>query len=152
MQPITLYAHAKVYRAFFIIWGGLAAVAVGMTFVHSSFLEFAIVFSIVLMASLLWLRSFKVTLSNDGISKSTMFRQPHWIAWSAIHNAEIRMGYSGSYELRDALRAPYRLVIEPHWSASSSPIVINLKLLSQEDADRLVQMLNSKLPGGKLRA
>lgn len=151
MQSITLSAQSKVYKVVFVILGGLTAVAVGMIFVHPSFLKFAAVFLCVLVLSLLWLRAFKVIISDNGISKNTLFERPSMITWSAIRDAQIRVGYSGRYEFRDSLRSPYRLVIEPYSSVNSRPIIINLKLLSQDDANRLVQTLNSKLPGKNLR-
>jgi hypothetical protein len=131
------------------MWGGL--VAVGMICVHPSFLSAAAIFICVLLLSLLWLRSFKVIISDSGISKNMLFERPNMITWSEIRDAEIRVDYSGRYEFRDSLRSPYRLVIEPHSSANSRPLVINLKLLSHDDANCLVQILNSKLPGTNLK-
>lgn len=91
MQSITLSAQSKVYKVVFVILGGLTAVAVGMIFVHPSFLKFAAVFLCVLLLSLLWLRAFKVIISDNGISKNTLFERPNMITWSAIRDAQIRV-------------------------------------------------------------
>ncbi len=150
-KSLTLFAHRKAYIALVSIWGGLSAVAIAMIFMDPSFWQPAAINILALMGSLLWLRSFEVTVSDMGISQTSLFRRRTLLSWSEIGNAEIRVGYSGRYDFRDRLRSPFRLIIESHSKVDSRPIVINLKLLSEEDANRLIQTLNSRLPGKGLR-
>lgn len=145
-RPLSFGATRSAYITFTVMFGGLIIFSLGVAvFGDSSFWQAAAILLVVYVFILLWLRAFRVTVTDYGVRVASLFRADKLFHWSEIASAEIRVGYSVRYGSRDALRSPFRLVILPKEGIGKSPLVINVKLLSLHDLQHLCDALEARL-------
>ena len=143
---LTVVACQNAYFTLLGISGGLLVVSlIAMLLLHSSFWQFAVVWFFVSVGIYVWLRSFKLRMTENGISIVTLFSRPNSLGWSEIEKADFRIGYKAKYGVRDSFKPPFRLVLVPRPSTGKTEIAINLKLLSRNDIAQIVETLESKL-------
>jgi hypothetical protein len=147
---ITFGACMSAYVTLLGITCGLLAVSLLATILlHFSFWQFAVVWFVVSIGTYIWLRSFKLVLSESEISSATLFSSTNSLKWSEIKKADFRTAYKTKYGLRDSFKSPFRLVLVPRPSIDKMEIAINLKLLNRKDIMQIMETLERKL-GGEL--
>jgi hypothetical protein len=93
---------------------------------------------------LLWLRSYKLVLSDHGISYRSLFRGTISLVLSEIEKVHVQVECSIS---ADRYRPTIRMIFEPKAFVRKPPIVVNLKLFSKTDLSQLNDLIDSKLKG-----
>ena len=93
---------------------------------------------------IVWVYAFRIDVSNDILQYRTLFRGTRSIDLSSIARARTAI------TPRAPLGPFYRLTIYPSSDAGAKPIVINMKVFSTKDIDRLIDIL-PKFKGSRLR-
>lgn len=89
----------------------------------------------------LWLRSFRVSVTEDAIIYSSLFGGRRSVRIEDIESAEIEVGNPRYW---DRLKPPFRLVIRPRQGVSAPALAINLKVFDKSDIAQLLSLLRVK--------
>jgi hypothetical protein len=143
--PEVYRASKSAYVVFALILGGPLLFALPVFFRRplSSWKVFVLQLT-ALLFSYCWLWFFRLVLSKEDIHYRTLFKGTVGLAWKEISKAETIIGY-GKGGLWNALKPPFRLVLEPEPSLNKRAIVINLKVFNKRDLARLFEILDTKL-------
>jgi len=97
----------------------------------------------ILIACFLWLRLFRIELSDGRISYRTIWRlgRTTSLAFSEIGKAEIKIGVFSYF---DRFKPTVRLELRPKSSVQKPSIVINLKIFAESDVKKMFDILESK--------
>jgi hypothetical protein len=86
----------------------------------------------------LWLRCFRVIVSEDALVYSSMFGGRRSVRLQDIKSAQIEIGNERYW---DRLKPPFRLVIRPRPGISAPTLAINLKVFARSDIAQLLSLL-----------
>jgi hypothetical protein len=119
---------------------GIAVFGVCRTFhFHNpDLLEYAGISLIVGIALLIWVASFRLQISEAGVTFGQLFRPTRTILLQDILKARQEYGFDGSVLNADGI---YRLLIWHKDHPSEPYIVINLKIFGREDVKNLLRTL-----------
>ena len=149
-RSIILQAGKKVYFVFGIILGAPFLVGLLALYKMSSqgYFEAGLLKIIALWLlgstfTFLWLRVARIELSDEAIFYRSIWRFGRIISltFSEINKAEIKIGV---FKYSDRLKPTVRLELTPKPLIKKPPIIINLKILSENDAKKIFDFLDSK--------
>lgn len=132
--------------------GGLGIFSLALGWMELSFVKPGVTFLAAYGVVVLWLRSIKVKVDEEGVACTSIFGSKY-LRWEEIDRAEIRLWYRPKYEQDEpgqAFRAPFRLVIFSKPTSAKPPVRINIKLLSRTDIQNLVERLEASVAGCKV--
>ena len=99
----------------------------------------AVLCASLLISFLLWLRSFRILILDTTISYRTLFGEILTLSLNQIEKAEIKVNTAEKF-------APvWQLILWPVPISQKKPIVINMKVFSQTDLNRVFDALGPKL-------
>jgi hypothetical protein len=97
---------------------------------------------------LLWLRGFEVSIENDAIYYSTLFRRKRGLSLAEIATARMEWGWSAS----DKRHRPFlRLVIQPYAETGKEPVEIDLAPFTRRSIQPVLDFLGPKMSDRKMR-
>ena len=90
-----------------------------------------------------WLIFYRIELSNESISYRTIWKlgRTTSLTFSEINKAEIKIGV---FKYTDRFKPTVRLELKPKPGVKKLPIIINLKVFSENDMKKLLNILDSK--------
>jgi hypothetical protein len=94
---------------------------------------------LVAFASLVWVRMFRIELTERELRYRSLFGGARRLAYVAIERARIEVGLQRG---RDALRPHYRLVVVPR-DRAVKPIVVNLKVFPIDELREVCAALDA---------
>ena len=103
--------------------------------------EMAAIVLSVLIFIIIWIRFFRIVVSNGIIHYRSLFGGNKCLALGEIRKAEIKIGGE------EAFGPFYRLILYPSEDVNKTRIVINMKVFSREDVNALLDILGPKLKG-----
>jgi hypothetical protein len=131
----------------YIFFGGLEAFALFGTAYVAVHTRLTLVDVLTLLGFpttlIVWVYAFRLEISNGVLSYRTLFRGTRSIALSSIASARTAITPQAP------LGPFFRLTIYPSRDARTRPIVINMKVFSIEDVNRLIDILGPKFHGAR---
>jgi len=147
---IDLYQHqlrATAAPSAYVVFGALEVFALFAVafFALRTHLRWIDVLSIVALPTVLlvWVSAFRIEVSNGVLQYRTLFRGTRSIALSSIADARTAITPQAP------LGPFFRLTICASSDAGAKPIVINMKVFSMKDIDRLIDILGPKFNGSR---
>ena len=88
-----------------------------------------------------WLRTIKLTLTDDSITYRTLFRGTSSLGCFEIGKVEVQIGYGKS---TSGFSPPFRMHFVPKPFVKKRPIVVNMYVFSREDLAQIREFVKSK--------
>jgi hypothetical protein len=86
-----------------------------------------------------WLNTFKIQLSESGVSYRSFFKGAVYLAFSEIKEAKTDVTFS------EVFGPPIRLVLTPKPNVAKPPIIVNIKVFCRRDVAQLLKILESRI-------
>jgi hypothetical protein len=140
-QGLTMRAGTSAYIVFSLIFGYIAVLSVIAAVSNRSMLVAAVLAVGVLVLSWMWLITFRVTVSSESVSYTTLFRGTVTFDFTEIDSIRLESGIRG---FADRFKPFVRIVIEPSKESHRQPAYVNIKILGSSAVAELKKALRMK--------
>ena len=140
-ETLTLRAARSAYIAFSAIFGFIVALSALATASNHKMLMATVIAVGVLLLSWAWLIRFRVTMSSQSLTYTTLFGGTVTFDFEEIRSIRLESGIRG---VEDRFKPFVRIVIEPLKESRQKPTYVNAKLLTKVDLAELRQTLRAR--------
>lgn len=138
-----LKSSPSAYFVFIAIWGIPTVIWLLTYFINGRVDWQPIAICLIgLFGSIMWLVSFELILTTDQLIYRSLFGGTVTLLLKEIKKVEI---LTGCFTFSDRLKPTTRLVIEPQTSSNKKPIIINVKIFSQNNISHFYSELDKAL-------
>jgi len=143
-QTIVLRAGKAPFLIFGPVFGVSAAFLLYNAFFAGNVLNWvaAIISLGALVLLFMWLKAFRLELTEDAVAYKTLFTHSRELRYSEIEESVVTLG-ADNY--RDRFRPTLRLNIQPYKNLNKPVITINIKVFDRTEIHDAIQVLNAKL-------